>query len=295
MSLLRPVRRGRLLADIDVFELDLRRRVGNGANCADLHEEWAREACQLLALARVALGRFDTERAWAHLDAARRATIPGFGVDELHNAAVALKKESTEKVGSWRGETIEALLADWAAPEQPRSDPSLAPLQLALRDATLIRDEHLRNNYRKVALLRRRLAILMVFLIATAGTLVALQAWLPVRLDAEPADGGGRIWAYVVAWGVLGGSFTAVLSVIGNSLKSRLPEQLREGVITSIRPLFGAAGALAAFVLVQAGAFGIDVSSNAGVFTVSFAAGFSETLIVRAMGAAADRASSAGG
>ncbi|MGH2723712.1 MAG: hypothetical protein ACRDI0_05510 [Actinomycetota bacterium] len=295
VSVLTPIRRSRLGADLDVFERELVRRAGPWRACSDHSEPWAREACEHLERARAAFGLFRLEEAWAQLNAARRASALGYETDELRHEATALAREAADKSTGWRGQTIEDLmdeirvLVPGPARRRGRGRPSARDLEdarRALAKALEVRDEDLRNGYRRIALLRRRLAILMAYLLGAVAAVLALQAWWPIPLDLEPGQGGVRVWLHVIAWGVLGGSFTAILSVIGGSLQARVPEQLREGVITGIRPLFGVAGALAAYVLVRAGSFGIEVTTNVGLLAIAFAAGFSEALIVRAMGLA---------
>jgi hypothetical protein len=286
-SLFLPVERSRLQADMAVLELDLRRRVKNWGRCSELEEPWAREACGLLTLAREASDRFDTEGAWARLDAARRAAVDGLESVELRNLARSLREEAAGKKslrGSWRVKAIQNVLAGFDDSKEPGASD-----RVTLRCALFIRDEGLRNQYRKVVLLRRQLAVLLVFLVVAVGVLLGLQRWWPIDVSVDANPGDERIWAHVAAWGILGGSVAAVVSVIRNSLQAQVPEQIRAGVITSIRPLLGAAAALASYVLVRAEAFGIAVTANAGVFAVAFAAGFSESLIVRAVGAVGAR------
>ena len=74
------------------------------------------------------------------------------------------------------------------------------------------------------------------------------------------------------------GHVSAAQSLSARGTRARIPEQLQQGVITAVRPLFGAAAAAAAFVL-----FAPTIDKVAGLLGVAFAAGFSERVITRAV------------
>ena len=83
----------------------------------------------------------------------------------------------------------------------------------------------------------------------------------------------------VALFGALGGSFSGAISLIRGQ-PSRIPHRLAESWTTLMRPVVGAAGALAAFAFLAAGVLGIDGAKAA--YAVAFAAGFSERLVSKA-------------
>jgi hypothetical protein len=303
-ALFASTRRSRLRSDLSVFESELDHRASRATDDSQTLA-WIRKARLQANDAHRALERYRAEQGWAHLEATRRTMIECFDAAELRTVERSLRKESIAKVTTWRRKAIESQLDDvkgLVSPVMPRpageddgsgacesfsvepSETDLADARVALREAMAHRDEYLRNDYRRIELLRRRLAILMAYLVADIALLLGLQLWLPLPIDAAAEGAGQRVWVYVLAWGILGGAVSAILSVIGGAAQSRVPDTIRAGVITGIRPWFGAAGAMAAYVFLFSGALGIDSPSVAGIFGVAFAGGFSENLIVRAMG-----------
>lgn len=182
------------------------------------------------------------------------------------------------------GGGVRAVLAQLASTD-------LAAARVFLRRATLVRDEGLQNKYRKTDILKQNLWIVSAFLAPAIVGLLLLGWFLPLDLSgptlAEGREVGGRILAYVSLFGVLGACLSAILSLIRTSRREGIPEIAAHGVTAVIRPLFGASAALVAFVLIASGLQEFVSTSNAAVLFMSFAAGFSERLIVRAVAAVA--------
>jgi hypothetical protein len=80
---------------------------------------------------------------------------------------------------------------------------------------------------------------------------------------------------------MLGAGLSALLQLTRKSPATRIPEQIMASWITFTRPAIGAAAALAAYPLLQAGLLGDESPTVARLFFVAFAAGFSERLIIR--------------
>lgn len=148
--------------------------------------------------------------------------------------------------------------------------------------ATLIRDEHSQNVYRRIGLVRRQLVTVSLVLSTALATVLTLAVVAPIDLNAAPS--GTMAWVWVFLFGVMGGCLTALLSVGSKGSDLRMPEQLQLWLITAARPLVGGAAALLAFVLFQAQILRLGPSDRiAGLLVVAFAAGFSERLVSRAV------------
>ena len=145
--------------------------------------------------------------------------------------------------------------------------------------ATQIRDEDFRNHYRRLRILRNQLALIGVVLALALVALVFLVAFAPVSVSEAHDSVGGRIWGWVLLFGVLGGAVSAAQSISSRAASTRIPVQIQRGLLTAVRPLFGAAGAAAVYVLLSP-----TVDSVGAVLGLAFAAGFSERIVVQAVG-----------
>ena len=158
----------------------------------------------------------------------------------------------------------------------------------ALYHATLIRDEGFQNQYRRIDKLRQHLAVLSATLVLSLLGIVIMTLAVPIDLeDQEPF--GGRILGYVALFGALGGSLSAIRSVTRGATRSRIPEQIWQGAIVYVRPLFGAAAAVGVYAFMRSGIIQVQTNNDAAVLAVSFVAGFTERLVTSAVGAVAQR------
>lgn len=152
-----------------------------------------------------------------------------------------------------------------------------------LIEARVVRDEALQNEYRKLERLQQQLFILGVSLAFIVAGLVAMFSIVDI-----PLNGGfsmrPSMLVSIALFGALGGSLTAILSVIKGGTAYSIPQLLIQGTVVLIRPFFGAAAALAVYTFLGAGLVTVASNSTAAVFSVSFVAGFSEQLITHSVG-----------
>ena len=88
----------------------------------------------------------------------------------------------------------------------------------------------------------------------------------------------------VAIFGLLGGVISAILSVAKSSTQLRIPEQMSGFFIVLMRIFVGAAAAIAVYIFFQAGILTLKITTSAmGFLAISFAAGFSERLVTRAV------------
>ena len=296
---LRP-RRNRLASSLEAFRLELER-------CKDLpgvdeeHSDWKDLAQSLLARAYTALDRKQLDTGWKCLLAAARMEIYGISEEERKARAVAICKEAEDKLKGWRKKATLSSL-DCRTDQGPTCSGAER-----LYYATSLRDEHFTNEYFRMAHLRNQLVILLLVLVSalTAIFTISTPEWF--KFSSPPLvsneENSGQDTAViteessvedpvimpkdkmfvmgVILFGVMGGAFSAIMSLSNTSTRKRIPEQIVDSYVTLLRPALGAAGALVVYVFISIELFKIPISSNPAFLAIAFAAGFSERLVVR--------------
>jgi hypothetical protein len=219
-----------------------------------------------------------------------------FGQRGTERAAIAavLRLEAEKIDSSWRKRVIiEDLL--------PKNRRTASHNGYGLYLASLIRDDHFNNLYFKIDLKKSQTSMFSVLLLAVLASILAVLSFtrIPpagatnvaqVSGTAQALGNGGTLPHETIiaaaAFGILGSLFSAVLSTAKLSLSGRIPEQIADTKITIARIGVGATAAVMAVFLLQLGQISIREVSAADPFlilVVSFAAGFSEQLVVRAL------------
>ena len=147
--------------------------------------------------------------------------------------------------------------------------------------ATFLRDEAFCNQYFKISYLNhQRVLLLSVMLCALLLALTISQpVWFDVSGNSLPTS--TRFQIGVVLLGIVGGAFSAIMSLSRSSTDKRIPQQIMDSWITVLRPAMGAAGAFVVYLFCIGGSFDfIEVSSAPIMMAIAFCAGFSERLIV---------------
>jgi hypothetical protein len=158
----------------------------------------------------------------------------------------------------------------------------LAGKRVALERATLVRDEHSQNDYRKLGELQRQLTILGLLVACLVTGIVVFSVFHELPIER---GGGWRDLIYVIAFGALGGTVSSFTPI--RDARGRFPEQLALSRVMVVRPLLGAASGLAAYLFLAGGVIDVGRPSEAVLLAVAFAAGFSEKVILRAVSAVA--------
>jgi ADP-ribose pyrophosphatase YjhB (NUDIX family) len=244
--------------------------------------EWASCSLALLSAAAEAAERDDVEAGWRCFHAAQRLELFGLSDEELKDRALALRKEATAKIGGWRGEVIQSLLATAPGEEGGSAEVELSPRRVA--HARRIRDDGNENTYQQLHLFRYQTRMLLVVLTVLVAVLAAAGAYgfFP---GPKEVSSGGSVLLFVALFGALGGCLSALLTLAKTHGQKRIPAQLADSWIAGSRPVLGAATALGAYTFLQAGL--IADFNVVGTFAVSFAAGFTERLVIRAVGSVA--------
>lgn len=242
---------------------------------------WAAAAERSLANAESALGRCDLDGGWGGVHDAQRYLVFGMNDGELLAQAASLREETQSKLQGWRARATEGLLADPAS--LAVASGGLVPerrerLQHSVVEALAVLHGHSDNVYHQLRLVGRQLNYLVVICVlvlwvvfvaslqyAAPDSALAITALLPVALA-----------------GALGGIISAMyqLSRVG---QSRIPEAWLQGLVTSGRPLVGAASALFIYVVLQSDLIQLVDSTKVGfpaALVLAFVAGFSEQFVL---------------
>lgn len=266
----------RLGASLRPYGVELERRIEQCHKRGQSDSSWADAGRTLLCAAEMALDENNVDQGWKCFHAAQRMEIFGLEEDELESKAEALRREAADKLSSWRKETVDALLKDEGGRKSKTT-------KERVYRAALIRDEHFNNRYHKIGLLQSQMKVLSIILFVALGLALLLALYDLLPLGTDPVTSDWEMVVPVMVFGLLGGAVSALLSLARTSTRSRIPEQIAHNLITLMRVSLGAAVALAAYVFLQAGILSFTLTSGALILAISFAAGFSERLVIRAV------------
>jgi len=226
---------------------------------------------ELIASASDNLAKNELDNSWQYIQAATRMLLAGYKPEQLKQEAISLKKEA-EKLNDWRKKAVNELLS-------VAKDVDL----LAVRKAMEIRDEHNCNQHYKNAVRGESLRKVFGIIIVILASILTLSCYHMLTVSAVEVQAGGLL--SVMLMGALGASFSVAMSLTHKDTSASIPEQRLGSFITWMRPIVGAAAALAAYIFMAAEIMGFvvkgDFSSTALAF--AFIAGFSERFIVNKM------------
>jgi hypothetical protein len=275
----------RLTASVENFEADLEYRL-------DLHPElrgtaWEKTIRAQLANVRAHHKRGEVDTAWRCFTPAARRELEKAEPAELIAQADALRREAASgKLSSaWRSELIRALL-DEEHIDVPADDPH-QDVRRRVAVATRIRDEDADNRYYRVALVRAQRGLLLGVLLVCIVIVLLLAA--AVDWNSDLGDPTVGFTALVAVFGALGACLSAIQSLGHAGAQGRIPEHVATSLITIARPALGAAAALGVYAIAASGLLNISLEGEEAHLTVlalAFAAGFSERLVLSAVGAA---------
>jgi hypothetical protein len=277
----------RLTASIEEFEADLDYRL-------ERHPElrrqpaWEKTIRERIELVRKHHESGEVDTAWRCLVSADRLRLDVADKSELQRHAKALGAEAKagKLASKWRSETITGLLKD--AHLDGAADDQLEDARALVAAATYLRDEDANNRYYKVALVRGQRSLLVVILMFCIALILALS--FAVDWDTDLGDPEVGFVALVATFGALGACLSAIQSLGQVGAHGRIPEHVASSIITITRPALGAAAALGVYAIAVSGVLNIDFDNeeqaHLTVLALAFASGFSERLVVRAVGAA---------
>lgn len=287
----------RLVSAFAAYSVELDHSVKRCKQKERSDSSWASAAEDLLDNVQQALDDGDVDLGWQCFNAAQRMEL--FGLEQLEDGrleakAQAVLHEADEKLGSWRKKTVQDILAD-----PNRRDVTADKVYYASQ----ILHEHHNNVYRRLDIIGRQFRILVIVAVLAAVAWLLLAPHLvgsasevdspespaseaPAGSQSIPASGiqldDRALLVSVALFGILGASISGILSLARATAETRIPEQLLKSWFTLSRLVVGAVAALAIHVFLLSGLVAFGERNLPLVLAVSFAAGFSERLVVHA-------------
>jgi ADP-ribose pyrophosphatase YjhB (NUDIX family)/uncharacterized membrane protein YqjE len=275
-------RQERLESEIRILQKDLRLRTGNSTAGR------AGSAQSFLDMAEADLKRGALDSAWKAVHAARRMMVYGLSHEELENERKILLEE-TDKLNEWRKKSIRNILGQDSKEEKKVTASDLAR-------ALEMRDDHYNNNYYKNRITRETFNLLLIILFALIAVILITFAFVDIQQLVEVVEEGTRtvqtlpmLWC-VIIFGFLGGCISSLLHIRDASKTTRIPELVNDNYITFTRVFIGGATALVLYFFLESGFSdlfieGITLRPDSAytILIISFASGFSERLLLRAI------------
>jgi hypothetical protein len=304
-------------SSIGAFRIQLEDRVAQCKARGEVDLSWAEYARQLLKQSEEALDQKDVDGANRYLRAAQCLELYGLTPKELRVRAAALAIEVQAKdLSDWRRKSVLMITRQFSEGTiaSPSSSPQGAGGLDSTAGATELATDHiayafqLRDEYRdkqdyRLTMLREKLTVLLIVLllavVAVLGLFAARQIkGIPLTLSA-PREGEverGSDLAAIALFGFLGASLSAITSLTQLSTGPRIPHLRFHTFVTMMRPVVGAAAALGLYVFLASKLLNLGGSLSVGlVLAASFAAGFSERLIIRTVESVAGQSRESGG
>jgi ADP-ribose pyrophosphatase YjhB (NUDIX family) len=264
----------RLASALTAYRVELERRAnrrqGPPSACT-----WVGPAFEAMCSAELALRNGDIDKGWKCFNAAQRMELfalkPG---DELQSRVITLKEEA-EKLRSWRKRATYELLSGLS---NDTSDVEKVYV------AALLRDEHYANLAYKDGILRTHFTflgliliavLLILFVLAFGGILTAVQSPDPL------------MFLCVGLFGLFGGTVSAIFKAPKSTQSSRIPELTATIRIALLRICMSIASALIVYIFViseLSDKLNLKTTDSYTIFATSFVAGFTERLMMRAIG-----------
>ncbi len=230
---------------------------------------------ELLQDAQSSMAHGRPEQAWREIKAVRRVEILNYTEEQRRVKALELLAESDKISSDWRRDAIKALL----------SVEGVKGLRVPSVDAVIkaaeLRDEHFDKSWARWRLRRRNLFYLFAFLPVVLASVLSLsdQALLGPGFNNSP------LILAIFMFGALGATLSTIFSVTRIDMSARFNERVNSSVTVLMRPLIGAATAIAAYILLLAV---IDVDTVAiqsiareQIYLFAFIAGLVDRFIYR--------------
>jgi hypothetical protein len=288
-NLFRPLSLQRLETTLQIFEAEL--DAGNKAQ----QKSWEERSKELLDIAWQSLNEGDSEKGWRCLKAADRLRLNDVSNDELENEAKLILAEisdESKEIRKWRQKSIVDLLADCDG----KLKAGFTAKELVRAKRTL--DEHHDNVYHKLMILKSRLRLL------TLIGLLAIAIWIirpplsPVVKSLAFATSDDVVmssplstrwlWFAVILSGVLGAVFSGFSSSMATDQnKTRIPAELSTSTLTFARLALSMVSAIVVSIFLLSGVIDFPKPSLEFLLVVAFISGFSDRLLLRAIGSIA--------
>jgi hypothetical protein len=245
---------------------------------------WAVDAKALLEDAEHAVSDRNADRAWRSFHAVQRLELYGLlelGPEAFRARAASLRAECAQKLRSWRKSHAEDLFRAARDHDGKVTDAEFA----AAREASLLLDVHFGNEALKQRASRSQAIVLEALMLLAIAAWMVLAFQRPLDPEALARFNDRPLMLSVLAFGLLGAGFSALISLGTQSAAQTIPEQAFTYRITLARQVVGVVSALATALLLTSGfiTIGKFEPTVALVLVGAFAAGFSERLVLRAL------------
>ncbi len=238
------------------------------------------------------------EESWQRVQAGERELLYVADPASLVNAYHRLAAEGRDKLTGWRREAFERALGTEPLPAIDLSDDAAAAAAQAslarrLADARLVLDEHFGNEAVRARVIGRQLRLAAFGMAAALGMyLLAVDAGWPAKLVGSEGETSVLLTSPAAVtvlglFGVLGAFVSIALTSLSAKGATKVPELEQTYSVSLVRPILGAASAVTVGLLLESGLQGIVEVSSAGMIGVGLAAGFTERLLRRTVGALA--------
>lgn len=234
----------------------------------------------ILEEARNALDNGKTDLAWQLLHSAKRIQLKLDSKSTLAFKKDALLYEADEKLKGWRKKAVlEYLNEEGADDGSVNTD--------ALSEAYHVLHEHFSDIYTINRSILKQLftlsftafASLLVFLAIIWNYNVILGDGFPLSSNIPVP-----LTFSVLLFGIMGACLSAIFSLAGGIKGIKIPKLQVNLWITLTRPVVGAISALVIYIFIASGILFPNQNLNtAGILSISFMAGFTERLIIRAV------------
>jgi hypothetical protein len=261
------------------------------ATCNDEVPAWGVHARELLDRAENELRNYKIDKGWEKLHAARRLHIYGYTKMELKEKSDTIRVEA-EKLNEWRRKAIYELIGD---ADHPKKDVNADTLFRVAR----LRDEYYNNEYYKNRLVEDVFLVLLFSMYLWTAGIILYFFLIDIETLIVYDDGTGRSISTslmvpgVLLFGLLGGCISSLflMFLIRDSSKiTRIPEIVSHHFATVVRVFIGGGSALVIFIFLES-EFSTMLFQHINLqplnpftyFTISFVAGFTERLLLRAV------------
>jgi len=227
------------------------------------------------------LERRNVNEGWASFNDARRTSYSGADADRRRVLGASVRAEATAKLTGWRQNAALEILG------KPSAEP---PTVAQLREAQAHLDEQSSNVFRRIDLYSSVLRYVLVGLAVLLAVMFVVvdRTWLPA-LEGTSLD-NVRSLTGIVLLGALG-SFLSVALTRANPHEENLPAMIQSRLVDVLRPVVGAASAVAFVLFIESGMQSALESDGSKIYVWALLAGFSERLLRRTLESAAASAS----
>jgi hypothetical protein len=267
------------------------------ASTSPLDAREAERVHRLLTDAATAVERRDVNEGWAAFGAARRVTFVTYSCDELLSLADVLRGETSKKLVGWRKDAATSLLTiskdkSSASPSPPSPSPPSPPPLANLQDAQRMLDERASNIYRQLEMLESALGFVVLALAVLLAAMFAVVDGDWIGELNGTALGNTRRLAAVMLLGALGSMLSLALTRLAPDDRP-IPEIVQSGIIDFLRPVLGAASAVALVLVIESGIQSAIDPDGLQIYVWAVLAGFSELLLRRTLNSVSASAQSA--